>query len=201
MLCPREGSGYPVPEISLAAILVVELVIVLLSRSAICPSVTRALFDGRWPVLAVPMAALVLGHLAVRVRRRRALWPYPIKTNLRILAGHPWVFLRTYRWPLVVLVLGTTFDTITTMSFMRSSTTSDELHPAMRTMAELFGIDVGVPLASLVRVGFVVFVAALWRPWCQWVLLVCGVLYILAGCSNHFNWMMKLHVWQLTSST
>ena len=194
VIWPHRG----LPEIALALIFLVELTIVLLPYEPIGPSVIRGLLAGRWRLLVAPMAALSAGHLAVRARRRRAIWPRPIKTNLRILAGRPEVFVRAYRWSLLMLVVGTTLDTMTTMSFMRRLGTSDELHPAMRMMAELFGIDAGVPLASLVRFGCVVFVAALWRRWCRWVLLLCGILYALAACSNHFDWMTKLQVWKLS---
>ena len=37
------------------------------------------------------------------------------------------------------------------------------------------------------KVAFVILVAAWWRPWCAWILRLCGVLYCLAAASNHLN--------------
>jgi len=154
------------------------------------PSTIGALREGNWQALWWIGAAIGLGHLAVLLRRRRRkLWRWRTRTNVRLLLRRPHTLLRPYRWPLALLAVGTILDTVTTMGFMYSTGISGELHPAMRMMAEEFGVALGVPLASLVRVAFVVFVACLWRRWCPWVLSVCGVLYLLAAASNHFGWL------------
>ena len=75
------------------------------------------------------------------------------------------------------------------MAFMYHSGLECELHPAMRMMAEELGIDWGVPLATVVRLVFVVFVAAFWRRWCGLILTLCGTFYCLAALSNHFVWL------------
>ena len=129
-----------------------------------------------------------------RPRRRLPLWPRAGKSNLRLVVRRPGRFVRAYRWPLLVLAVGAVLDTITTMQFMVRHGAADELHPAMRIMAEMLGVAFGVPLATVVRLGFVIFVAAVWRRWCGWVLLVCGLLYALAAASNYFDWLLKLEI-------
>jgi len=53
----------------------------------------------------------------------------------------------------------------------------------------LVGVEAGVPIAKLLQLGFVLLVAAWWRPWCRWILLACGCLYALAATSNYFLWI------------
>ena len=80
-------------------------------------------------------------------------------------------------------------DAATTIAFMPVYGTAAEAHPAMRIMAETLGICPGVILGTVVRLGFVLAVAAVWRKWCSWILWICAVLYLLAAGSNHFGWL------------
>lgn len=54
-------------------------------------------------------------------------------------------------------------------------------------LSEWFGAAVGVPLAKGIQLGFVLSVAAWWRPWCAGLLAGCGTLYGLAAVSNYFT--------------
>jgi 2-polyprenyl-3-methyl-5-hydroxy-6-metoxy-1,4-benzoquinol methylase len=42
-------------------------------------------------------------------------------------------------------------------------------------------------LGSLVKAGCVVFVAAIWRGWTPWLLLLCGAGYAMAAVSNYLG--------------
>jgi hypothetical protein len=110
----------------------------------------------------------------------------PNDSALPLLAREPRAFIRSYRWPLVVLVLGAGADVFTTLWNVRAYGAEIELHLAQRFVQQLIGIEAGVPLAKLMQLAFVVFVAAWWRPWCRWILLTCGAFYALAAVSNYF---------------
>jgi hypothetical protein len=110
----------------------------------------------------------------------------PRDTNLPLLAKEPRVFAWKYRVSLLILLVGATADLITTYVNLKRYGTSVEAHPVQRLVSEIIGVTAGVPLAKLIQLAFVLFVAAWWRPWCAWVLGVCGVLYSLAAVSNHF---------------
>lgn len=185
ILCPHVLS----PLLSVLAIYATEAAILLSHDTYPAPSMVRILTEGRLQLLGIPVAALAVGYAAVLARRRRPLWRWPVKSELPTLNHHPWLFVRTYRWALLLLLVGASLDAATTMNLMYAHGTSGEVHPAMRMMAELLGITMGVPIGTLVRMGFVVFVAALWRGWCGWILLACGILYCLAAASNHFYWL------------
>ena len=187
LLLPRHGTAYLAV---LAAALGELAMMAVASGRTFGPSTVAALWGGHWRALLWVGAAIGLGHLTVLLRRRRdKLWRWRTKTNVRLLTRRPGVLVRAYRWPLVLLAVGTSLDTITTMAFMYSTGAGSELHPAMRMMADEFGVTFGVPIASVFRMGFVVFVACVWRRWCAWVLCACGVLYLLAAASNHFQWL------------
>jgi hypothetical protein len=110
-------------------------------------------------------------------------------TNLRLIFRRPGTFVRFYRWPLGLLVVGSVLDTATTMSVMYRFGVDCEMHPAMWLMARLFGVTFGVPLGTVARLAFVLGIASLRRAWCGWILLLCGALYCLAAASNHFGWL------------
>ena len=101
------------------------------------------------------------------------------------LIQRPRVFVRQYRWELIVLVIGTSLDLFTTLWNVRSYGAGIEVHLVQRWFFEFFG-EVGVPLAKLIQLGFVIAVAAWWRPWCRWILLLCAALYTAAAINNHF---------------
>lgn len=116
----------------------------------------------------------------------RSMVLYPRHSDLPLLFKHPAAFVHRYRWPLFVLLAGAAADAVTTYVNLRQFGTGVEVHPAQRVVSNLVGVAAGVPLAKLIQLAFVLFVAAWWRPWCRWVLTVCGVLYLLAAVSNHF---------------
>lgn len=173
------------PVMTMMAIYGVELSRVAFEQH-VGPSIVEALGEGKWHLLGVPVAALALGYAAVLTRRRLPLWSADIKTNLRILIRRPRVFLRCYRWPITLLLIGVLLDTVTTMRNLYLFGPEAEFHPAIRTAVEEYGVSLGVPVGSLVRVGFVVFAAALWRRTCGLLLTVCGLLYLAAAISNYF---------------
>jgi len=118
----------------------------------------------------------------------RAIVLLPRHTDLPLLAKRPLTFAHRYRWPLLLLLLGAVADAVTTYINLswRQFNASVEVHPVQRMVFEVFGAALGVPLAKLIQLAFVLFVAAWWRPWCGWVLSVCGTLYLLAAISNYF---------------
>jgi hypothetical protein len=110
----------------------------------------------------------------------------PHNSALPMLAERPREFIETYRWFLVALVLGVSADLFTTLWNLRLYGAGIEMHIVQRWMSQLLGIELGVPLAKFAQLACVVFVAAWWRPWCRWILLLCGLLYSLAAISNYF---------------
>lgn len=113
----------------------------------------------------------------------------PARTDLPLLLFSPARFARRYWAPLLVLLIGATLDAITTYRNVRDYTAAVEVHPVQRLVFELFDAELGVPIAKLLQLAFVLFVAAWWRPWCPWILAIVGVLYTLAAMSNHFLWL------------
>jgi hypothetical protein len=110
----------------------------------------------------------------------------PRDSALMMLVREPRGFVRMFRWPLVWLVLGASADLFTTLWNIRMYGTGIELHVVQRWVWQILGIEAGVPLAKVGQFGFVILVAAWWRPWCRWILLSCGCLYTLAAISNYF---------------
>ena len=96
------------------------------------------------------------------------------------------MFIRRYRWPLVVLLIGATADAITTLINLRLYGPEIEVHLVQRWVSHLVGVTAGVPLAKLSQLAFVIVVSAWWRPWCAILLTLCGVLYAAAAVSNYF---------------
>ena len=111
----------------------------------------------------------------------------PRKTELFRLVNEPRAFVRTYWVSLTILVVGAIADAITTFQNMRAYGPSIEAHPVQRWVSEVMGVTAGVPLAKLIQFGFVIFVAAWWKPWTPWLLVICGLLYSASAISNHFQ--------------
>lgn len=105
--------------------------------------------------------------------------PLPSRSELPLLARSPGSFLRRYRWPLIALAAGATVDAITTYRNVRAYSAAVEVHPVKRLLFEVLGPEAGVPAAKLIQLAFVLLVAAWWKPWCRWVLALCGSLYAL----------------------
>jgi hypothetical protein len=110
----------------------------------------------------------------------------PQRTELPILLRDPTTFLRQYRWALAILVIGATADVVTTMINLQRYGASVEVHTAQRIVCEILGVALGVPIAKVMQLAFVILIAAWWRPWCSIILCACGVLYSCAALSNHF---------------
>lgn len=113
----------------------------------------------------------------------------PARSELPTLVRSPAVFLRRYWIPLGLLLVAATADAITTYRNSVAYGTGIEVHPVQRWVFEWFGAAVGVPLAKVLQVGFVIFVAAWWRPWCWAIIALCAALYGLAAMSNHHLWL------------
>lgn len=113
----------------------------------------------------------------------------PRNNELRTLVGSPSIFLRRYWLPLAVLALGSLLDAVTTYQNVAAYGAGIEVHPVQQLVMQLFGPGPGVFLAKLGQVSCVLLVAAWWRPWCGWILLLCGCFYALAAASNHFLWL------------
>jgi hypothetical protein len=110
----------------------------------------------------------------------------PRNTELPRLVRHPAHFVGSYWLPLMILFAGATADVVTTYQNLRLYGPAVEAHVVQRWVSEIVGIRAGVPVAKLVQLGFVLFVAAWWRPWTPWLLSLCGLLYAAAAVSNHY---------------
>ncbi len=113
----------------------------------------------------------------------------PANSELPGLINRPGSFLARYRYALIILLIGAVVDGMTTYTNVREFGTHVETHPVQRWVFDWFGAGIGVPLAKIIQMGFVVFVAAWWKPWTRWVLILCGLLYSAAALSNHFQWL------------
>lgn len=98
----------------------------------------------------------------------------------------PRQFVNECRWSLVALVLGTSADLFTTLWNARLYGAGVETHVVHRLIQQLLGVEAGVPLGKFAQLLCVVLVAAWWRPWRRWILLVCAALYAMAAVSNYF---------------
>lgn len=110
----------------------------------------------------------------------------PQQTELPTLLKQPRTFAWQYRWALAILALGAMADVVTTVINLLRYGPSVEVHLAQRIVCEIVGVTLGVPVAKVMQLAFVVLVAAWWRPWCGVILSLCGVLYACAAVSNHF---------------
>src|SRR5436309_141285 len=107
----------------------------------------------------------------------------PRQTELPRLLRRPGDFVRIY-WPgLVVLFIGAAADAVTTLVNLHRYGPVVEAHIVQRWVSQIFGIYAGVPLAKLTQLGFVLLVAAWWKPWTPWLLTLCGLLYGAAAVS------------------
>ena len=98
----------------------------------------------------------------------------------------PKAFVLRYRWALAALLVAATFDAITTYHNAVAYGTDVETHLVQRWVHAALGPAMGVPVAKVIQLGFVLLVAAWWKPWCRWVLWICASLYAAAAVSNHF---------------
>ncbi|HEY1686792.1 MAG TPA: hypothetical protein VGG19_18670 [Tepidisphaeraceae bacterium] len=113
----------------------------------------------------------------------------PQNSAYPLLLQNPREFVERYRWPLVILILGASADLFTTLWNLRTYGPGIEVHVVQRWVSQIVGVELGVPLAKFAQVGFVILVAAWWRPWCKWILILAGTLYALAAMSNYFLWL------------
>ena len=86
----------------------------------------------------------------------------PARTELPNLFRHPLRFARRYWLPLILLLIGASFDAWTTYQNVRDYTAVVEVHPVQRFVMELLGPTLGVPAAKLGQLAFVLLVAAWW---------------------------------------
>jgi hypothetical protein len=110
----------------------------------------------------------------------------PNNSAIPSLVQHPREFIAAYRWFLIVLVLGAGADLFTTLWNLRLYGVGVEVHIVQRWLSQIVGIEAGVPLGKFAQLSCVILVAAWWRPWCRWILLLCSILYMLAAISNYF---------------
>jgi hypothetical protein len=110
----------------------------------------------------------------------------PRSTELPLLLGSPRSFVVRYRWALLVLWAGASADLWTTLVNIEKFGPGIEAHIPQRILSEVLGIAIGVPLGKFVQLIFVLGLAAWWKPWCGWLLMLCGILYAAAAVSNHF---------------
>lgn len=176
------------PLLTLVAIYLVQLPGILFQYGT-TTSELRRMIGGHWALLGIPVAAVLLGYAAVLARQRMPLWPWPIRSELETLAHRPVVFLQRYRWGVALLLSGALADMITTIVNLARFGTVAEVHPAMRIMAELYGVHAGIVVGTIARILVVLFVASLWTRWCRPMLVLCGVLYGVAAMNNHFLWL------------
>jgi hypothetical protein len=110
----------------------------------------------------------------------------PRQSELPRLVYHPLSFVRVYWLPLLILLGGTAADCVTTWHNLILYGPGVETHIVQRWISQLVGVHAGVPIAKLIQLGFVVGVAAWWRPWTPWLLTLCGLLYAAAAISNYY---------------
>jgi hypothetical protein len=110
----------------------------------------------------------------------------PKDSSLPLLLHEPRQFVRSHRLALVILILDASADVFTTLWNLRVYGPGVEVHLVQRWLSQLVGVELGVPMAKALQIGFVILVAAWWRPWCRSLLIACGCLYGLAAVSNYF---------------
>jgi len=110
----------------------------------------------------------------------------PKNSELPRLFMSPSQFFRKYWAWLLILLIGAAADAITTYRNLHLYGIGTEAHPVQRWVSQILGVGLGVPVAKLIQLAFVLFVAAWWKPWTPWLLGICGLLYIAAAVSNFF---------------
>jgi len=110
----------------------------------------------------------------------------PRQSELPRLIRHPLEFARVYWLPLAILLAGAAADCVTTYHNLVLYTPAVEAHIVQRWVSEVVGVRAGVPLAKLIQLCFVVAVAAWWKRWTPWLLILCGLLYGAAAVSNYY---------------
>ncbi len=110
----------------------------------------------------------------------------PEQSELPRLLRDPLGFARIYWIPLAILLTGAAADCVTTYHNLILYGPDVEAHIIQRWVSQAVGIHAGVPLAKLIQLSFVVVVAAWWRRWTPWLLILCGLLYGAAAVSNYY---------------
>jgi uncharacterized membrane protein len=87
---------------------------------------------------------------------------------------------------LAILLAGAVLDAVTTAVSVSAYGAEVELHLIQRWIMAWLGPVLGIIAAKFVQVAVAIVVASLWRRWCGWLMVLCGVLYALAAVSNHF---------------
>lgn len=113
----------------------------------------------------------------------------PENTSLPMLLRDPVRFARIYPLALLVLLSGAAADAFTTYRNLALYGLDVEVHLPQRLISMVIGPAIGVPLAKLIQLAFVIVVASWWRPWCAPLMIACGLLYALAAMSNYFLWL------------
>ena len=103
-----------------------------------------------------------------------------------MLVRRPGALVRAYRVALLFLLAAAAADVATSIPSLLVHGPAAEVHPAHRMVIQLLGPVAGPILGKISQLAFVVFVACLWRRWCGWMLVLCGVFYAAAAVSNHF---------------
>lgn len=152
------------------------------------PAVPQARLSRRCAICVVPIGPL-RNKGQHRTSERTRMKILPRQSELPTLLRQPSAFARRYRLVLLPLLAAGTADAVTTFVNVSRYGTDTELHPAQRFVFDTAGVAAGVPIAKAIQLGFVLFVAAWWRPWCRWILLLCAVLYGFAAMSNHNLWL------------
>ena len=106
------------------------------------------------------------------------------KSDLPTLVTRPLLFARMYALPLAVLLTGTIMDAVTTMINLSRYGTDVEVHAVLRIVMQIVGVPAGAILGKLAQMAAAIVVAAVWRPWCKWLMYAAGLIYAAAGVSN-----------------
>ena len=109
------------------------------------------------------------------------------KTNLRLIVRNPGLFVRAYWLGLAVLTAGAVLDGWTTFRNVAQWGIDTEAHAALWIWLKMFGPH-GIWLSIPARIGFVILVAIVWRPWCQFMMILCGLIYLVGAMGNYWLW-------------
>ncbi len=109
------------------------------------------------------------------------------KSNIRLILHHPGVFARVYWLGLAVLTVGAVLDGWTTFQNIAQYGPDIETHAALWLFVKILG-PYSVWLSIPARIGFVLLVAVLWRPWCHILMFLCGLIYLFGAAANYWMW-------------